>query len=87
MEQAEYPLLSITGVEGIADSGRLNLDGDVLVRFSGYNFSGTSTIDKEYYLVTTENGILSTAAWEDSRRVRFPWAAAISASSRLRRIP
>lgn len=57
VEQAEYPLLSITGVEGIADSGRLNLDGDVLVRFSGYNFSGTSTIDKEYYLVTTENGI------------------------------
>ena len=56
-ELEEHPLLAVKGLEGMADSGRLNLDGDILVRFGGYDFGGTNTIDKKYYLATTENGI------------------------------
>lgn len=52
-----HPLLAIKGLEGLADSGRLNLDGDILVRFDGYDFGNTNTVDKKYYLATTENGI------------------------------
>lgn len=56
-ELEEHPLLAVRGLEGMADSGRLNLDGDILVRFDGYDFGETNTLDKKYYLATTENGI------------------------------
>lgn len=56
-ELGEHPLLAIKGLDGMADSGRLNLDGDILVRFDGYDFGNTNTVDKKYYLATTENGI------------------------------
>lgn len=58
----EHPLLSIKGLEGIANSGRLNLDGDILVHFGGYDFGETDTIDRKYYLATTENGIYVNGA-------------------------
>ena len=56
-ELEEYPLLSIKRLEGLENSGRLNLDGDILVHFEGYDFGETETVNKKYYLATTENGI------------------------------
>lgn len=56
-ELQEHPLLAVKGMEDIADSGRLNLNGDILVRFGGYDFGETDTVDKKYYLATTESGI------------------------------
>ena len=56
-ELQEHPLLAVKGLEDIADSGRLNLNGDILVRFGGYDFGEADTVDKKYYLATTESGI------------------------------
>lgn len=56
-ELQEHPLLAIRALEGIAESGRLNLNGDILVRFGGYDFGETNTVDKKYYLAATDSGI------------------------------